>query len=312
RWARALDAPLAEPPPALRTASRPRPAPPVAVRPRRMSVTAVERWVRDPYAIYARHVLNLEPLAPPDEPIEARVRGLAIHKAFERFARQHPEALPDDGEALFAALFVEELQSRGMPAARMARERARAAHVAPWAMAFERGRRAGLERLVVETRGEHVFDAPGGAFTLTARADRIEARGEAADILDFKTGEAPTVPQIKAGFSPQLTLTGAILARGGFADLGPRAPGELVYVRIGGGRVPGAEARRGAPGDSAAMAEAALEGLRRRVAKFDDPSTDYPSWAAPQFIGRQGGDYDHLARVWEWRVIGEGEGEGRG
>jgi len=28
----------------------------------------------------------------------------------------------------------------------------------------------------------------------------------------------------------------------------------------------------------------------------------------PQFIGRFGGDYDHLARLWEWGVIG-GDGE---
>jgi hypothetical protein len=25
----------------------------------------------------------------------------------------------------------------------------------------------------------------------------------------------------------------------------------------------------------------------------------------PQFIARYGGDYDHLARLWEWYVLGE-------
>ncbi|MGI8840390.1 MAG: double-strand break repair protein AddB [Caulobacteraceae bacterium] len=309
-WARALDAPLAEPPPALRTASRPRPAPPVAVRPRRMSVTAVERWVRDPYAIYARDILRLRSLEPPDAPVEAMARGSAIHKAFQRFAENHPDVLPDDAEARFATLVIEELEQRGMPAARMARERALAANVAPWVMAFERGRRPGIEQLFVEKRGEHVFEAAGGPFVLTARADRLEARGGRADILDFKTGAAPSAKQVKAGFSPQLTLTAALLARGGFTELGPTAPGELLYVRVSGGRVPGREERRGAPGESAELAEAALEGLRRRIARFDDPATDYPSWAAPQFIGARGGDYDHLARLWEWHVIGEGEAEG--
>ena len=42
----------------------------------------------------------------------------------------------------------------------------------------------------------------------------------------------------------------------------------------------------------------------RRVAAFDDESTPYVAWAAPQFIGRFGGDYDHLGRLWEWGVIG--------
>lgn len=191
----------------------------------------------------------------------------------------------------------------------MTREHALATNVAPWVIAFERRRRPGA-RLMVETRGEHRFEAPGGLFTLTARADRIEARGQVADILDFKTGATPTARQMRAGFSPQLTLTGAILARGGFADVGAARPGELLYVRVSGGRIPGREELRGALGESEALAEAALEGLKRRVAWFDQADTAYPSWAAAQFIGRQGGDYDHLARVWEWHVIGEGEFEG--
>ncbi|MEO8926043.1 MAG: double-strand break repair protein AddB, partial [Caulobacteraceae bacterium] len=310
-WARALDAPLASPPPALKTATRPRPAPPLAARPRRMSVTAVERWVRDPYAIYARDVLKLRPLDAPDEPIEALARGSAIHAAFERFAREHPDVLPTDAEARFAALIVEELERAGMPPARMAREHALAANVAPWVVAFEARRRPGA-RLVVEASGEHVFETPGGPFRLTARADRIEARGEAADILDFKTGAPPSPKQVRAGLSPQLTLAGAILARGGFEAVGATRPRELLYVRVSGGRTPGREELRGAEGESDALADAALDGLKRRVALFDRPDTPYPSWAAPQFIGRQGGDYDHLARVWEWHVIGEGEPEGGG
>ncbi|MGE5501666.1 MAG: hypothetical protein ACM3W4_07055, partial [Ignavibacteriales bacterium] len=61
--------------------------------------------------------------------------------------------------------------------------------------------------------------------------------------------------------------------------------------------------------ESHALAQAAIEGLRRRIERFDDPSTPYVSWAAPQFIHQFEGDYDHLARLWEWHVIGEGEAE---
>ena len=50
----------------------------------------------------------------------------------------------------------------------------------------------------------------------------------------------------------------------------------------------------------------------RRIAAFDDPAQGYLSWAAPQFINQYPGDYDHLARLWEWHVIGEGESEGGG
>ena len=84
-------------------------------------MTLVEQWLRDPYGLYARAVLRLRPLDRPDEPVESRARGSAIHKAFERFARDHPDALPDDAEARFAALLLEELARAGMPRARMAR-----------------------------------------------------------------------------------------------------------------------------------------------------------------------------------------------
>lgn len=304
--ARGLDAPLNPAPASLRTAARPAPTPPLAARPRRMAVTSVERWVRDPYALYARYILDLRPIDPPDTPIEALARGTAIHAAFERFSLEHPHDLPDDAETIFAGMVIDALVEAGMPLGRMARERALAANVAPWVIDFERERRPG-SRLLVEVTGEYQFATPGGPFTLTAKADRIEVHGSVADIIDFKTGLPPGVNEVKAGFAPQLTLTGAILAAGGFADVGPLAPGQLVYARISGGRVPGKVNVLCEAGDSPDLAAAALTGLKRRIAQFDDPRTPYVSWAAPKFIARQHSDYNHLARLWEWRVIGGGE-----
>jgi hypothetical protein len=49
---------------------------------------------------------------------------------------------------------------------------------------------------------------------------------------------------------------------------------------------------------------AALEGLKARIARFEDSDTPYLSWVAPQFMGTFGGNYDHLARLWEWHVVG--------
>jgi ATP-dependent helicase/nuclease subunit B len=61
-----------------------------------------------------------------------------------------------------------------------------------------------------------------------------------------------------------------------------------------------------------ADAEKAMEGLVNRIRRFDDPTHPYRSWTAPQFLNdRGGGDYDHLARVFEWHVTGAGD-EGAG
>ena len=302
-WARALDEPGAFSP-----APRPKPTPPLEARPRKLSVTGVERWIRDPYGFYARSILNLRPLERPGEPVEARARGTAIHAAFERFALEHAETLPEAAHDIFAAYLMEALEAAGMPGARLARERALAVNVAPWVVDFERRRREGAQ-LLVEQQGElEVVEN----FTLTAKADRIEVRAWAADVLDFKTGSPPSKKQVDSGLAPQLTLTAAILRHGGFAGVGKTEANELVYVRVSGGRVPGLEIVRGGGEESPDLAERALEGLRGRIAAFDDPDQGYLSWAAPQFINQYPGDYDHLARLWEWHVIGEGESEGGG
>jgi ATP-dependent helicase/nuclease subunit B len=302
--ARALDRP--EGPPAL--APRPAPTPPLTARPRELSVTRVETWVRDPYAIYARYVLGLKAMERPNEPVEARARGIAIHKAFERLAREHPVTLPDDVSERFQALLVEELVKAGAPTPQLAREQPLARNAARWAAELERRRRAGVKEIVIEREGRAVIDGPYGAFTVTARADRIEL-GATGHVIDFKTGRVPKEKEVRAGFAPQLTLTAAILKRGGFTDGARVEPGELVYVKITGRKVPGEEIILADAGESEAWAEKAWAGLQQHVARFDDAETPYVSRTAVQFLGDHG-DYDHLARLWEWAVLGADDEQG--
>ncbi|MBV8593151.1 MAG: double-strand break repair protein AddB, partial [Caulobacteraceae bacterium] len=174
-WARALDAPLADPPESLRTAPRASYAPPVAVRPRRLPVTEIERWTRDPYAVYARRILGLRPLDRPDEAMDAAVRGSAVHKAIEDFTRAYPDGLPDHPDAVFLDMLLAELRTGGASTGAMAREEALAKRMAAFLIDFERARRPGA-RIIVEHSGELAFQAPAGPFHLTARADRIELR----------------------------------------------------------------------------------------------------------------------------------------
>jgi ATP-dependent helicase/nuclease subunit B len=301
-WASALDAPGPFAP-----APRPQPRPPLDARPRELPVTAVETWLRDPYAIYARYILKLRPLERPGEAVEARTRGIAVHRALQLFVERYPEALPEDSGEAFQELLVEALREAGMARPAMAREHALAKGAAPWVVDFEQQRRRGA-RLLVEQKGMLDFEAGGQTFRLTARADRLELRGPTADILDFKTGRPPSILQVETGFAPQLTLTAAILGLGGFEQAGPRAAGELVYVQIT-GRTNQPEPRAVAgPPQSEAWAERAFEGLKGRVERYRSQDVPYPSWTAPQFLNERGGDYDHLARVWEWHVIGDGEG----
>jgi ATP-dependent helicase/nuclease subunit B len=299
--ARALDAPARATPD---YAKRPMPRPPVERRPRELPVTGVERWVRDPYAVYARYVLRLKPLDRPGQSAEAIARGNAVHKAVERLTLAWPHVLPDDCADQLETLLLEELGHHGFEEAAMAREAPLARNAARWLAAHEAERRMRGIDIRVEEKVSMTFEAPFAPFTLTAKADRIELSATGAAVLDFKTGTIPSAKQVRTGFAPQLTLTGAILAAEGLKDSGPVTPEELTYVRVVGRKVPGEAAVRAIGAEAEEMSQEALTGLKRRVARFDDPSVAYASWAAPQFMGNFGGNYDHLARVWEWHVVG--------
>lgn len=304
-WTRALDAPPPGPP---AFAPRPQPRPPVHRRPRSLYVTRVERWVRDPYSVYAQSILRLEAMERPGASAEALARGNAVHKAIELLTLEWPNELPEDCEAVLHDHLLHQLGAHGFEDAAMAREAPLARNCARWLAEFERRRRERGVTLLIEQQGATTFDAPAGPFTLKAYADRIELSGAGAAVMDFKTGAAPSMKQVRTGFSPQLTLTGAILADGGFPDTnGPVEPDELTYVRVVGRKVAGEVAVRGQGQEAADLSRGALEGLKRRIARFDDEATPYVSWAAPQFMGNQGGNYDHLARVWEWTVAGGDE-----
>ena len=304
-WARAIDAPLADAPPELQPARQPKPTPPLDVRPTGMPVTRIETWVRDPYAVYARMILGLRTLDRPDMGMDGRARGAAIHRAFQDFADAHNKGLEGDAAALFEAMLIGALDKAGVSEPAMARERALARRLSGWAAGFEVERRAANPLLLIERSGSHTFEVEGRSFTVTAKADRIEVLAGLAHVLDFKTGAPPSKKQMEAGFAPQLTLTAAILRRGGFKDVGQVEPGDLAYVRVTGRRTPGEVLTPAAKLSSIDLADAAFEGLVKRVARFNDPARPYRSWEAPQFLSdRGGGDYDHLARVYEWRVAG--------
>ena len=302
-WAEGLDRPAAQV-----SVSPPAPRPPVAARPRSLSVTRIETWMRDPYGLYARHILKLRALDPIDADPGAAERGTLIHRALERYVAAHPDALPADpeaalvaeGEAVFEAL-------RARPGV-WAFWWPRFLRIARWFAEAERDHRAGIRRAWGEVEGALSLEAPAGPFVLTGTADRIDLRHDGRlAILDYKTGGVPPQKEIALGFAPQLTLEAAIAAAGGF---GPEVPAaacaSLAFWRLTGGSPPGEI--KPVKGDPVALADEALDGLKRLVAHFDDPDTAYhalprPGWA-PRF-----NDYAHLARAAEWSAGGAGEEE---
>jgi ATP-dependent helicase/nuclease subunit B len=296
--ARVLDDPGASMP-----APRPAPRPPLAARPRRLSVTEIATWIADPYALYARRVLGIEPLEPIDDEADAGDFGDIVHGGIADVLRATGLAWPARAEAerrLVEAL-LRRLERRFARPAQTALWRPRLQRIAGFVAETEAQRRANapLRALFAEVKTEHrIGGLPGGPFTLVAKADRIEQRDGLLSVLDYKTGSVPTDKQVKAGTQPQLTLEAALAARGAFDGIPPLKPGELAYWRLSGGFVRGEEHPRCA-GEEAAASEAAWAGLLRRLHAFDDPATPYMARPHPR-LEMYRSPYAVLARVDEW------------
>ena len=288
-------------PPAPRLAP-PAPCPPVEARPTVITVTDVEPWLRDPYTIYAKHILRLVPLEAVNAPPGARDRGNLIHRTIGEFTQTSATSWPADPlDALLAlgrkhfARLEEDPEARAFWWPRFER-------IARWFVDWEADRRAGLRRIEAEIRGEIGIPLGDRVFRLAARADRIDqlANGNYA-ILDYKTGEARTEKQVRTGLAPQLTLEAAILRHGGFPGVPEGASVEsLVYVSLRGGDPAGVERPIAfTQGTADTQAEQALARFTELVRRFNTPTQPYRSMLHPLWKHRYG-DYDHLARVKEW------------
>ena len=299
QWAATLDEPDAVTP-----CAKPLPKPPVDARPSRLSVTRIETLIRDPYAIYARHVLGLQPLDDIAKAPDFARRGTLFHAALGDFFKQFPAALPADaGERLIETgrrhfePLMDDPQIAGFWWPRFRR-------IAQWLAGEEPHLRTGVERVLAEIDGALTLDIAGRPFTLTGRADRIDIfSAGGARIVDFKTGSVPSGAQVESGLAPQLTLEAAMLARESFKGAPAIPARELVYIKLGGGEPPGeiVELKLDAP--AADVASRHLSGLVDLLAAYARSGQPY----LPRAIVEQEDeerDYDHLSRYREWALSG--------
>jgi ATP-dependent helicase/nuclease subunit B len=305
---RAIDQPLT----LVSPLKRPRPKPPLELRPQRLSVTRIETLRRDPYAIYAELILGLKPLDPLGAHPTLSEIGSAYHNVLEQFVRAHPNGpLPPDAKEEIGALLKTALDQQMADPEFMAFQWPRLALGLNFYLGFEARRREAIANIHVEIEGELKIPLADGAFfTLSAKADRIEKnRDGSLSLIDYKTGTPPGNEEVVAGFAPQLTLEAAMAKQGAF---GPDLKGQVaegLYLKLG-----------GAAGGNERKIEAKSEGLSfalladlhyleliKLLNQFRDPETFYASKPFPKFVARFS-PYDHLARVKEWSQSGGDEG----
>ncbi len=299
-FARALDRPADFEP-----QRRPAPRPAVELRPKALSVTRIETLRRDPYAIYAEYILRLKTLEAVECEIGPRETGMAWHATLQHFVEAYPSgALPSEARdrllsmarTCFALLSDDPAFALHWPNIEKGLD---------FFLAFERDTRDSVAQAWVERQG--ALDVPlanGTLFKLSARADRIDfLQSGGARLIDYKSGAPPAAKDVKAGFSPQLTLEAAMLQQGGFEGLPSLQTEQAIYLKVG-GAAGGEEKHAGGKNENIGrLAEQHFAGLKMLLDAFACEDTPYLSVPFPKFVPRFS-DYDHLARIKEWSATG--------
>ncbi len=277
--------------PRIPPAERPSPRPPVPARPRKLSVTEIKRLIRDPYAIYAKHILRLRPLDPLVQAPDALLRGIVIHEILEQFIKD---------SVLDSALLTQEnflkradallAEHVAWPTARKL-WLARLERISGAFLSAEVARRTDGGPIAFEADMKLRLDALD--FTIVGRADRVDRnRRGALSIYDYKTGAPPTKAQ-QSKFDKQLLIEAAMAEEGGIDGLDPTSVAQAVFIGMG-----GTYKEVLAPLDEEPV-DKVLDELKQLISAYLEPEQGF---SARRMLHKDSdiGDYDHLSRFGEW------------
>lgn len=285
-WASVLDSPIVTPP-----AARPAPRPPVTARPRRLTVTEIPRLIRDPYAIYAKHVLRLRPLDLLSQEPDARLRGTLVHQALEHFikaAKDNPDLLRAEHLMSHAQQIFE--KDVPWPTARMLWI-SRLNKVADDFVISEHDRQTRAHPSGFEIKGKARL-APLD-FEIACTADRIDVDDKGGlHLYDYKTGAPPTAKS-QTKFEKQLLIEAAMAEQGAFELYGAARVAQASFIGMKDPRKEIAAPILDEPPTKV------WEELRTLISTYFEYDQGYTSRRMMQ-RDEIGGDYDHLARYGEW------------
>ena len=276
----------------------PHPTPPVVARPHKLSASAVDLLVADPYSVFAKYILNLYPLKDLDLPLDQRDYGTLVHGIIEDFNNNYTSSLPinaldillDIGKKHFDDAHLEqEIKAFWWPK-----------FVATAKIYLSLDNRTDVVKINNEIKGEISYNLSNGNVVFTAKADRIDVlRNGKINIIDYKTGKIPTKKQVESGHALQLLLEGLIASKGHFSGISHNGVANLIYWHLG--SESSSKNTLSFANEGGNLLEQCETYLLKLINTFDMPSTPYYARPIPKYISKNT-DYTHLARIKEWSV----------
>jgi len=298
----------------VKPCSRPAPCPPVSIRPRAISVTKVETWLKDPYSIYMYYMLRLKKLRPLKQENDAALKGSVLHKILDEFTHKYPKNLPDDAQEQFLNLAKETINKDVQNKEFISYWWPKLIRISDWFVEHEKKWRKDANFIESEIDGSVDFNIGGIIFNIHGRADRIDRLNDGSyAIIDYKSGGSFSKNPLLNGELPQLPLEAIMLSEGGFNGMGFRDNNADKKNKISGGKVSNLGYWKVTGGtksgeiisineDIENVANIVREGLENLVISFQ--SEKMPFYCIPDINkAPRFNDYEHVARVKEWSII---------
>lgn len=276
----------------------PAPKPPVSARPRELSASAIENWMRDPYIIFAKYILRLKKLDDLEQEVTFADYGTIIHAVLEQFNCKYNHQFPDNAKEELLALGQQYFAENEIAAETRAFWWPNFEKTVDWLVSKEQAYRPQIKEVHNEVQGRYSFEAPAGVFTVTAKADRVDETSDGRiNIIDYKTGQARSPKEVRAGYAPQLPIEAIIAREGGFEGIPAKEIASLIYWQLG-------RKETILEDETDEILNTNLTNLRELVSLFDFPETAYISKPNPKYAPKYS-DYEGLARVKEWSIAEE-------
>lgn len=289
--------------------SRPEPRPPTSARPRQISVTKIEKWMKDPYSIYANSILKLNAIEPIEKEIGAMEHGNIIHEIMDEFTKKFPKQIPNNAVIEFINIAQDVCKEQGLNESQLSFWMPRIYNLAQWVVNKENEWRKMADFGKSEVGGQIILSENLQAdFKLTCRADRIDyLKTGAAAIIDYKSGNSYPITKIKNGALPQLPLEALILSKNGFKDseIHQIKTENIAYWKLTGKKNEAGKIFEINNEDELNdIIKNSYEKLLHLIQTFDKAETPY--LAIPRLDNAPNyNDYEHLERVKEWTALGE-------
>lgn len=273
----------------------PAPRPPLEARPVKMSASGIEKWMRDPYEVFAKYILGLRPLEELEKEPDFADYGTIIHAILQEFNNKYPGQLPANTREKLIKMGMDYFAGNEIAQETRAFWWPNFEKSVDWLLEKEYAYRPGIERVNNEVKGELTIATGGRDFTLTAIADRVDlTKGGKVNIIDYKTGRARKEKEVRSGKAPQLPIEGLIARGGGFENIPAQEVDKLIYWQLGKQEIEISDEINQVLDDNQAL-------IREYISLFEFETTAYVCQPNPKNIPEYS-DYEHLARIKEWSV----------